>query len=652
MTTPAVVHRCRFSSWRPSAITAIATNDDGTLAAIGRDDSTIEIWSIGSKHYIHTATLGGIKFDGKVIKLMFTTVQNTPRLVSMTEDHIYLWDYDTMTQVQSLSSFGGDMVDGAISHDGQVIAVASSSLVVHLYRFNDDGRIEFSRSFQRVTEGTLRCVAWGLDDKILTVGTDTDLIVYELATMSVRFSAHSSNITAICVVSKDAVACGHESGLVTIHDLQFGSLLHEFRQLISAVRSIVIRGKKKFFASGDDPSIVMFVKDDDRWVFNGLHRGHTHDVFALSVANKGLLLSGGLDTQLRFTNIRNFEKMNGGKGVFQRSYPPARLFSIASSAERTLIVDAARSSINVWALGKTGDQGSLAQLPAGSHLPCDEEARRLIQFDIKDKEFIRQVAISVDGQYMAYCTTQNTKLYQLKVDSADLTKVSMHRLKTLEGADCIQFTTDSTQLILASNSSITCYNIQSNTPKYIKEIQSTKRKESPTSILMMTVESSGKYVALVDARNNTLLFDAINEKFVITIPSSNDPISALAFQPDSAKLTIATTTSIIRYDAAELKNIGQFEVPYAFGSADPIIQITPSPTDPLKTMVMWTHTDHTYVCSWRNGHKDIESKKRIDDVYAVGLTQSKELVVCELPYMEQVFPVLPPAIRLRIFGNN
>ena len=40
------VHRCRFVDWNPEAVDTLAFDATGTYLAVGRSDSSIEIWNV------------------------------------------------------------------------------------------------------------------------------------------------------------------------------------------------------------------------------------------------------------------------------------------------------------------------------------------------------------------------------------------------------------------------------------------------------------------------------------------------------------------------------------------------------------------------------------------------------------------------------
>jgi len=40
------IHRCRFVEFMPSTINCMAFNSDSTLLAVGRENSSIEIWNV------------------------------------------------------------------------------------------------------------------------------------------------------------------------------------------------------------------------------------------------------------------------------------------------------------------------------------------------------------------------------------------------------------------------------------------------------------------------------------------------------------------------------------------------------------------------------------------------------------------------------
>eukprot|EP01133_Synstelium_polycarpum_P007745 gene7745-9077_t len=638
---PALVHRCKFISWRPSGITAIAKNEELNMIAVGREDSTVELWTLTGQFYM-IASMGGSKFAGQVLGIEWHAYKGSNRLITITQDHIYQWDVDSMHQVQSLSAFGGDIKAFALSDDKTMLATATTNMVVNTYKINDDGNIEYNRSFPRITEGSLACLAWCRDNVHVIAGTGAELIVYSTATMASTMSISTREITALCVLDANTVMVGHATGHIAVRELKFGSQSSESRHVIGAVRTIALNNSgDTVFASGDDHSIIKMTRTSaGSWAFNGLHRRHTHDVRAIVVVDDELILSGGIDTVIGVQSVANFTKVQS-TSFRHLSMPSVALMATtpATSSSPPMMMEASRSSIALWALGST-DQSYLKPglaLPNGSHLPVTQEARKLVQFDIKDKEYIRSIDLSADGSHFAYSTTARTMLYELTLIDA---LVTIKRIATLPAADRIRFTPDSTHLILGADTSILSHDIAQNISKHISNTPKDKQK---VSVLHMAIDSTGKFVAIVDSVNSTSVFDLEKQKHVISLPNSVT-ISAIAFHPTESVLYTATMTDLHVFNVKTLKNTNL--VPHR--STQPIRQITQNPSNESQLM-MWTQCN-AITANWKSPDQ-LSFKNLFPDMFYASVTQVGT-AIGELSYIEQVVPDLPESLKLKQFGSN
>ncbi|EFA79099.1 WD40 repeat-containing protein [Heterostelium album PN500] len=644
-------HHCKLTTWKPSAITSISVHSKSPyIIAVGREDSTIEIYKrFQFDRYAISYVLGGLKFDGKVLKTIWKQFKDSNRLISVTENHIYQWDVDSMSQIQSLSSFGGDIINVALSNNGEMLAVASSSMVVHIYRFDeDDGLVEFSKSFPKLTEGTLKCLAWSTDDKQVIVGSDSDLVGYSVEKMQQSFNVHSSDITALCIIDEDNVACGHAGGHITFHELKYGSQISEIKQHIAAIRAMVLVNGKSIYASGDDPTLVRFTQDSvtHRWYLDGLVRSHTHDVLAMDT-NKDSLFTGGIDTIMLATNLECFGQPRN-KPTKYKSYPSASLMSVGSSESgQSFMVDAARSSINIWRLGDSDDSVKSTKNMAlinGIHLPIAKEVSKMIQFDIKDKEYIRAVAMSPDATTFAYCTSRATRLYRF-----DPAAIKVNRIKVLEGGDIIKFTSNSKNLVIANSQSIVNYSLENDTLSTIQCEQSRDSKIIRSAINSLAIspcsttsKGAAVYAALFDANAVASIYNLTEEKFIINLPT-NFNSSTLHFH--DTKLYIVGSEVIV-YDVSKLKHVGSLQFPR---SPKPTTAIT---TLNSQSLLFWNQGSKLFKIVDANKPQTIEIKTVPNQIYSAGVTQDQQVVICSLQYKDQVFPQLPPAIRLKVFGRN
>ena len=101
----------------------------------------------------------------------------------------------------------------------------------------------------------------------------------------------------------------------------------------------VNEGEDTIYASGVDNKVISIRKlppnSKDRWVLSKKMRDHTHDVRALALGPQGLLVTGGVDTNLIVYSTLDF----GQSGAQVRKIPPfpqQPFISMAPSAAKAL----------------------------------------------------------------------------------------------------------------------------------------------------------------------------------------------------------------------------------------------------------------------------------------------------------------------------
>ena len=96
----------------------------------------------------------------------------------------------------------------------------------------------------------------------------------------------------------------------------------------------VNEGEDTIYASGVDNKVISIRKlppnSKDRWVLSKKMRDHTHDVRALALGPQGLLVTGGVDTNLIVYSTLDF----GQSGAQVRKIPPLSLIHISSPRDR------------------------------------------------------------------------------------------------------------------------------------------------------------------------------------------------------------------------------------------------------------------------------------------------------------------------------
>ena len=141
----------------------------------------------------------------------------------------------------------------------------------------------------------------------------------------------------------------------------FGTLEASFAEHEADVLAIgVNEGEDTIYASGVDNKVISIRKvgtgNKDRWVLSKKMRDHTHDVRALALGPQGLMVTGGVDTNLIVYSSLDF----GHSGAQVRKVPPfpqQPFISMAPGAEMLLYQHPRK--LQLWRLGSHDESTSV-----------------------------------------------------------------------------------------------------------------------------------------------------------------------------------------------------------------------------------------------------------------------------------------------------
>eukprot|EP01132_Coremiostelium_polycephalum_P000549 gene549-693_t len=645
MNSTTKVHKCQFSGWRPAEITSMSYNTENRCLAVGHIDGSIDLWSMENQFFYQTS-FGGSKYDDKVVKLMWINLENKNILVTVSEYKINLWDYDTFTLLNSLNTENGAIKTASYNSKKKLLVTATTDSMVQLYKFKESKKsFKYYKSFSKIASGSLpTSIEWCPDHKHIVCGTDSDLNYFNIENMELENSVHLANITAIRILDQDGtVACGHSTGFISIVEVKFGSVLQEFRNLHAAVRCIKVCNNDTFYASGDDPTLVLFSKKDDKWFSNGLHRRHTHDVRDIEIIND-FLVTGGVSGQLIFFDHLTFTKLKT-KTLKHNPYPLNRNYAITLESNPILLIESVRNTIHLWSLGNA-DIPQI-DLPNGCFLPPSKNVKKILQFESKQSQFIESIDISRNGKYFAYSTSTKAMLYRIDGGGETTTNYSIKSIKLPEiEAGSIKFTADSNHLIIASKANqISIYNIETSSVNIIKNnnILTTSNKSNEIAkVLNMELSGDGQFLAIFDSLNIVSIFN-IKTQLILVSLLIHFP-SKMSFCNRNDKLVIVTPYDYIVYDPIKKKTNFKKQSPRS-----PIIAITRNPNN-IEESILWSQ-DGIAMAPLNNENMDYRYQTYFNSVIYAQSTLSNDMVVLELPYDQQILPTLPPAIKLKKFGE-
>lgn len=442
MPTNALVHRCTFVPWNPHTINSIAYDDNSkTQIAVARSDGDIEVWNCFEKKWFLESVITGCK--ERPLKVV---VWSKGRLFGASlAGEIYEFDIHKLSIRTSCKSNGGAIWDLKVSPaDPFSLAAACEDGRLRILQIQKDD-IQFQRACSGTKNGErLLSVCWHTDGEVLFCGGADSMIRCVVAqsgrtlfSMTVEnYGQEPTLIWSLKVLSDFTVISGDSLGHVQVWDGGVGTLLQTFAVHEADVLSVQVSAdESRIFATGIDSKIMQFACIDSsnnvgsprKWVSTQGRRYHTHDLLSMIVTKdrdgNEIIIAGGIDTQLSYLQVTDFEDPRGKVHKFL----PFRQDAVCCATKSRLIMCAQHENIDIWVLGspKLRTDRDLEAMKPHSKLELTRGHKHLFKIKVAtDGQNLQCSAITNNGRWLA-CASSLTglRLYRLR-NVTDLANVS------------------------------------------------------------------------------------------------------------------------------------------------------------------------------------------------------------------------------------
>ncbi len=284
--------------------TSLAISPDGATALSGGWDRTVYLWDLSTGERV-TALEG---HTDPIMALAFDPAPGSRRAVSGSDDNsLILWDLESAEPVARLMARDSDVLDVALSSDGQMALSASrdGTLVQwDLYDGGELGRFEghppavFDTAFS--PDGTRFLSSGGNPDPASPLAGDTNIRLWDLETGQElrRLEGHTGTVLQVAFApdGRTALSSSNDQS-VRLWDLETGEEIGRFVGHETLVTSIAFGPDGEQVLSGSvDGTLILWDLENGEV----LHRlaGHTLGVWSVAVSPDGTTALSGADDSI------------------------------------------------------------------------------------------------------------------------------------------------------------------------------------------------------------------------------------------------------------------------------------------------------------------------------------------------------------------
>lgn len=474
-------------------------------------------------------------------------------------------------------------------------------------------------------------------------------------------------VWSVKFLSNNTIVSGSSQGRVDFWSSEFGTLKQSFSLHSADVLTLACNNTEDvIFVSGVDHKIVRYKKvEDGNWVPASDIRPHTHDVRTLAVSYNGILVSGGVDGEVCFNKVIQFDKGHSLR------YSPftgwTNRFHMAPSSNMLLFQD--DDSVKIWRLSPSDNQLMISSpdkdalkengqplensLSTGNDLP-------LLLLEIKSKNRVISSAISPSGQYCSFSSIDQLYLYSSKGECVAELSITARDMCISE--ERIAVCNEIGQVMTASIGKQIDF-------KHL-DIQTHSKSKKSKSSVFVTVQYSKSYLIVTSVKHRVYIMDAIEETLLYSLPLLDSLFPPLiSFSSDKCLLLYARSErELYSYDLTNGGNLtslghirqkrrnhklllGMGQGLYTIDNTTGMCFIYDS--DCLTFVKYGKGLEESQLGVKRSleGSSDLRNEvKYFNNIVYVGVLGCGQLVLVEKPWTERL-SVLPPTLQVDRYGN-
>lgn len=473
------------------------------------------------------------------------------------------WDLHNLQKKRSQLATGSSIWCMAVSSDETQLAIGTEEGYINVFDISD-GELVYKTLFDK-QEGRILCCKFNSSGDFLVTGSVSVIRIWcgrtghavKKMTLS-RTEAKKETIVWCLVVLKDfTIISGDSRGVVTIWDGEVGAQIQSHQALSADCLALAINPEENMImCTGVDPVIRIYaqamIKREETlcstWVKYLQRSLHDHDVNSL-VINQDTIISGGLDGHIA---VSSFIKV---KSPVSPTYGPF-LRSPIASVGKSMVLLRHTNYVELWRLGRKQDKFAYEE-DERKFFALDKGPEKLLELKAVNDEVIISSAISPDGCWLVYSTTNFLRMFM--VDSSNEGPIKIVRIKDLHPmitpSSKLFFSGDSNTLGLVNeNNDVVLFKILSNGDFDLKQVIETK-KFIKDRINHLVLSQNGTYLALAGLCKSISVWknEKGNFKHFSKLPRYTAQASAMAIHDSLPRITVAFTNSkIFEYDLEEM----------------------------------------------------------------------------------------------------
>ena len=452
---------CGFLNYELYPIISLAFCPQKNLLVLARDViNTIEIYKYPSFCLLFSYNLNASDLISKVV-----FHKNSNILVICQNGMLYEYDFHSFAPIQNMLIPGGSLNDISVNSKKDEYLIASDDGSLKIYELREESsKLSFSKAARNFNAKALACI-WDDTDENSFYGSYQNGFIRKFdkilnVTLVINLSSHAkSTIFAwrmLCIANNLVLGCSN--GNINFYETKFGTLMKNVNFHQADILCLCSNSKgNAVYASGSDSRVISIENlGDNNWVLTSQDRGQSHDVYSLVLINDGLLVSGGLTTDLclyRLSNNRFIERLFAAteekpSEKHEKQEKPSENMELEKKIEVKLRHITGLQTRNLIQTSDSSKNLILFQKTFGLEIweLLSEKKQFKFAVEVKNKEkTIVSSALSPCATFLAYSTLHSVIIYHIN----DLQLEKLAEIDDI-AASVLKFSSDSNTLYYIS----------------------------------------------------------------------------------------------------------------------------------------------------------------------------------------------------------